>query len=287
MYYDPMIAKLVTHAPTRLEAIEAQADALDAFVIDGIQHNIPFLTSLMGHERWKSGKLSTGFIKEEYPDGFAGNVPAAEDQKLLAAVALSIEIQRKDRLDNLPGRLRPHTGDLREDWVVKVGGEYLDVKVPSGFVGVPLEIEALFPGDVEPVAITTRYHPGDLLWTGMVGEKSVTMQVRPVLNGVELRYRGATSVAKVLLPFTAALDKLMPIKAPPDTSKYLLCPMPGLVISIDVAEGEEIKAGATLAVVEAMKMQNVLRAERDCKVKSIKAKAGDSLAVDAVIIEFE
>ncbi len=287
MYYDPMIAKLVTHAPTRLEAIEAQADALDAFVIDGIQHNIPFLTSLMGHERWKSGKLSTGFIKEEYPDGFAGNVPHHEDQKLLAAVALSIEIQRRDRLDNLPGRLRPHSGDMREDWVVKVDGEYLDVKVPSGFVGVPLEIEALFPGDVEPVAITTRYHPGDLLWTGMVGEKTVTMQVRPVLNGVELRYRGATSIAKVLLPFTAALDKLMPIKAPPDTSKYLLCPMPGLVISIDVAEGEEIKAGATLAVVEAMKMQNVLRAERDCKVKSIKAKPGDSLAVDAVIIEFE
>jgi len=287
MYYDPMIAKLVTHGPTRLEAIEAQADALDAFVIDGIQHNIPFLTSLMGHERWKSGKLSTGFIKEEYPDGFHGNLPHAEDQKLLAAVALSIEIQRKDRLDNLPGRLRPHAGELREDWVVKVGGEYLDVKVPSGFVGVPLEIEALFPGDVEPVAISTRYHPGDLLWTGMIGEKSVTMQVRPVLNGVELRYRGATSVAKVLLPFTAALDKLMPIKAPPDTSKYLLCPMPGLIISIDVAEGEEIKAGATLAVVEAMKMQNVLRAERDAKVKAIKCKPGDSLAVDAVIIEFE
>jgi propionyl-CoA carboxylase alpha chain len=241
----------------------------------------------MGHERWKSGKLSTGFIKEEYPDGFTGNVPHAEDQKLLAAVALSIEIQRKERLDNLPGRLRPHDGTMREDWVVKVDGEYLDVKVPSGFVGVPLEIEALFPGEAEAVTISTRYHPGDLLWTGMVGEKTVTMQVRPVLNGVELRYRGATSVAKVLLPFTAALDKLMPIKAPPDTSKYLLCPMPGLIISIDVAEGEEIKAGATLAVVEAMKMQNVLRAERDAKVKAIKCKPGDSLAVDAVIIEFE
>ncbi len=287
MFYDPMIAKLVTHAPTRAQAIEAQADALDAFVIDGIQHNIPFLASLMGHERWKAGKLSTGFIKEEYPDGFHGNVPQAEDMKLLAAVALSIEIQRKDRLDNLPGRLRPHSGELREDWVVKVGGDYVDVKVPSGFVGVPLEIDALFPGDVEPVAISTRYQQGELLWTGMVGEREVTMQVRPVLNGVELRYRGATSVVKVLLPFTAQLDKLMPIKAPPDTSKYLLCPMPGLVISIDVAEGEEIKAGSTLAVVEAMKMQNVLRAERDCKVKSIKAKAGDSLAVDAVIIEFE
>jgi len=287
MYYDPMIAKLVTHAPTRLAAIEAQADALDAFVIDGIQHNIPFLTSLMGHERWKSGKLSTGFIKEEYPDGFHGNVPAIEDQKLLAAVALSIEIQRKDRLDNLPGRLRPHNGVLREDWVVKVGGEYLAVKVPSGFVGMPMEIEALFPGDVEPVTISTRYRQGELLWSGEIGERTVTMQVRPVLNGVELRYRGATSVVKVMLPFTADIDKLMPIKAPPDTSKYLLCPMPGLVVSIDVAEGEEIKAGSTLAVVEAMKMQNVLRAERDCKVKSIKAKPGDSLAVDAVIIEFE
>ncbi|MCE1235813.1 MAG: acetyl/propionyl/methylcrotonyl-CoA carboxylase subunit alpha [Hyphomicrobiales bacterium] len=287
MFYDPMIAKLVTHAPTRLEAIEAQADALDAFVIDGIQHNIPFLTSLMGHERWKSGKLSTGFIKEEYPDGFTGNEPHAEDQKLLAAVALSIEIQRKDRLDNLPGRLRPHNGELREDWVVKVGNEFLDVKVPAGFVGMPMEIDALFPGDVEPVAITTRYQQGELLWTGMIGEREVTMQVRSVLNGVELRYRGATSVVKVMLPFTAKLDKLMPIKAPPDTSKYLLCPMPGLVVSIEVAEGEEIKAGSTLAVVEAMKMQNVLRAERDCKVKAIKAKAGDSLAVDAVIIEFE
>ncbi len=287
MYYDPMIAKLVTHAPTRLEAIEAQADALDAFVIDGIQHNIPFLTSLMGHERWRSGKLSTGFIKEEYPDGFHGNVPHVEDRKLLAAVALSIEILRKDRLDNLPGRLKPHNGVLREDWTVKIDGEYIDVKVPSGFVGMPLEIEVLFPGDVEPVTVISRYRLGELLWTGEISGENVTMQVRSVLNGVELRYRGATSIGKVLMPFTAPLDKLMPFKAPPDTSKYLLCPMPGLIVSIEVAEGEEIKAGSTLAVVEAMKMQNVLRAERDAKVKSIKAKPGDSLAVDAVIIEFE
>ncbi len=287
MYYDPMIAKLVTHAPTRLEAIEAQADALDAFVIDGIQHNIPFLTSLMGHERWKSGKLSTGFIKEEYPDGFTGNVPHAEDRKLLASVALSMEMLRKDRLDDLPGRLRPHSGILREEWVVKVDGEYVPVTVPSGFVGMPLEFEVQFDGDVEPATVSTRFQPGDLLWTGEIGTTSITVQVRPIVGGWELRYRGATSIAKVFTPRTAALDALMPFKAPPDTSKYLLCPMPGLVISIDVAEGEEIKAGATLAVVEAMKMQNVLRAERDAKVKAIKAKPGDSLAVDAVIIEFE
>ncbi|MDK9694870.1 MAG: acetyl/propionyl/methylcrotonyl-CoA carboxylase subunit alpha [Siculibacillus sp.] len=287
MYYDPMIAKLVTHAPTRLEAIEAQADALDAFVIDGIQHNIPFLTSLMGHERWKSGKLSTGFIKEEYPDGFAGNVPHAEDRKLLASVALSMEILRKDRLDDLPGRLRPHPGTLREDWVVKIDGDHVPVTVPSGFVGMPLEFEVMFEGDAEPATVSTRFQPGDLLWSGDIGETAITVQVRPIIGGWELRYRGATSIAKVFSPRTAALDALMPIKAPPDTSKYLLCPMPGLVISIDVAEGEEIKAGATLAVVEAMKMQNVLRAERDGKVKAIKAKPGDSLAVDAVIIEFE
>jgi len=287
MFYDPMIAKLVTHAPTRLEAIDAQSDALDAFIIDGIQHNIPFLTSLHRHERWRSGRLSTGFIKEEYPDGFAGNVLSDEERKILGGVALAIEILRKDRLDNLPGRLRPHSGNLREEWVVKVDGEYTDVKVPSGFVGMPLEIEALFPGDAEPITISTRYQLGDLLWVGEVGGVPVTAQVRPILNGVELRYRGATATAQVLLPFTAKLDKLMPIKAPPDTSKFLLCPMPGLIISIDVADGEEVKAGQTLAVVEAMKMQNVLRAERDCKVKLVKAKPGDSLAVDAVIIEFE
>ncbi len=287
MYYDPMIAKLVTHAPTREEAIEAQADALDAFVIDGIQHNIPFLTALHQHPRWRSGKLSTGFIKEEFPDGFVPLTPAPEDRRILALVALSTEILRRDRLDNLPGRLRPHNGILREDWVVKLENEYIPVKVPSGFVGVPVEFSAILEGETEEVLVSSRWFPGDLLWVGDIGEDRVTVQVRPVLNGVELRYRGATLVAKVLMPATARLDALMPIKAPPDMSKYLLCPMPGQVVSIDVADGEAVEAGQTLAVIEAMKMQNVLRAERDCKVKVCRAKPGDSLAVDAVIIEFE
>ncbi|MBL8574133.1 MAG: acetyl/propionyl/methylcrotonyl-CoA carboxylase subunit alpha [Hyphomicrobiaceae bacterium] len=286
MYYDPMIAKLVTHGPTRLEAIEAQAQALDAFVIDGIQHNIPFLTALMQHERWRSGALSTGFIKEEFPDGFAPLTPAPEARKILAAAALSMEILRKDRLDNLPGRLRPHSGLMREQWVVKIDGEYISVMVGNGFAGIPLEIDALFEGDAVATPITSRWAPGENLWLGAVGEDEVTIQVRPVLNGVELRYAGATSIAKVMTPRIAELDKLMPFKAPPDTSRFLLCPMPGLIVSIDVKEGQEVKAGETLAVVEAMKMQNVLRAERDLTVKAIKAKAGDSLAVDAVIMEF-
>jgi propionyl-CoA carboxylase alpha chain len=287
MFYDPMIAKLVTHGPDRLAAIEAQADALDAFVIDGIQHNIPFLTALHQHPRWREGKLSTGFIKEEFPDGFQPLTPAAEDRRILALVALSCEILRKDRLDNLPGRLRPHNGQLREDWVVRLDNEYIHVRVPSGFVGVPVEFSAILEGESEEVLVSSRWFPGDLLWIGEVGETRVTVQVRPVLNGVELRYRGASIVAKVLMPRTAKLDALMPIKAPPDMSKYLLCPMPGLVVSIEVVDGEEVKAGQTLAIIEAMKMQNVLRAERDCKVKARRAEPGDSLAVDAVIIEFE
>ncbi|TBW34060.1 acetyl/propionyl/methylcrotonyl-CoA carboxylase subunit alpha [Siculibacillus lacustris] len=287
MYYDPMIAKLVTHAPTRLEAIDAQADALDAFVIDGIQHNIPFLTALHQHPRWREARLSTGFIKEEFPDGFHPLTPAPEDRRILALVALAVEILRRDRLDNLPGRLRPHNGVLREDWVVRLEGEYIHIKVPSGFVGVPVEFSAILDGESVETTVSSRWFPGDLLWVGEIGETPVTVQVRPVLNGVELRYRGATTIAKVLMPKTAALDALMPIKAPPDMSKYLLCPMPGQIVSIDVVDGEDVKAGQTLAVVEAMKMQNVLRAERDCKVKACRAKAGDSLAVDAVIIEFE
>lgn len=286
MFYDPMIAKLVTHAETREAAIDAQAEALDAFVIDGIQHNVPFLTALMSHERWRAGRLSTGFIKEEFPDGFAPVKPGLHDKRILAAAALAMELVHKDRLDNLNGRLRPHHGHLRTDWVVKLDGEYIKAKVPAGFIGVPVEFDLQFDGDETMIGVSSRWAPGDALWVGDVGDTTATIQVRPAKLGTELRYRGATALVQVMLPRIAELDALMPIKAAPDTSRFLLCPMPGLVVSIDVHEGQEVKAGETLAVVEAMKMQNVLRAERDVTVKAIKAKAGDSLAVDAVIIEF-
>ncbi|PLX36877.1 MAG: acetyl/propionyl-CoA carboxylase subunit alpha [Hyphomicrobiales bacterium] len=301
MFYDPMIAKLVTHAPTREEAISAQADALDAYLIDGIEHNIPFLTALMQHPRWIEGALSTGFIAEEYPDGFLGMEQSAEAKQVLASVALAIELIRKDRLDRLPGRLRPHSGHVAEKWAVSLERDvkelepgqshhekdYLPVELVVDFVSIPTELEVRFEGSDETVTVASDWMPGEALWQGQVGDRQVTVQVRPVENGVRLSWQGLTAKARVLSPRIAALDALMPIKLPPDTSKMLLCPMPGLVVSIAVTEGQEVKAGETLAVVEAMKMENVLRAERDLVVAKVNAAPGDSLAVDAMIMEFE
>ena len=286
MFYDPMIAKLVTHAPDRRAAIDAMSDALDECVIDGIAHNVPFLSALMSHPRWREGKLSTGFIAEEYPDGFAHIEPDATAKTVLASVAVAAELNRKERLDHLPGRLKPHPGGLRDDWVVRLGDLRVPVTVISGSAGVPIELELSIDGG-NPVKVSSMWAPGAPLWRGEVDGREVSVQVRPVLNGLELSWRGAAATARVFSPAIAALDALMPVKEPPDTSKMLLCPMPGLVISLDVEAGQEVQAGDTLAIVEAMKMENVLKAERDLVVKAVNVAPGDSLAVDAVIMEFE
>ncbi len=286
MYYDPMIAKLITHAPSRAEAIEAMSTALDGFTVDGIQHNVPFLTSLMKHPRWRSGALSTGFIAEEYPDGFVPAHPDEEAKRVLAVVALSMEALRRERLDHLPGRLRPHSGAVREKWVVRLDDDYLPADLVTGYPGTPIELDvAVAGGEVETVVADWR--PGDILWEGRIGALPVTVQVRPVQNGYRLDWQGYSVIAKTMTPRIAELDQLMPVKLPPDTSRLLLCPMPGLVVSVNVEAGQEVKAGETLAIVEAMKMENVLRAERDLVVSAVHAKAGDSLAVDAVIMDFE
>jgi len=286
MFYDPMIAKLVTHAPTREEAIDGMSEALDAFYVDGIQHNVPFLTALMNHPRWRSGELSTSFIADEYPDGFHPAEPDEGAQALLAAVALSMGALNRERLDHLTDRLRPHSGAIREDWVVKIDKTYIPIRLAAGYPGTPIEIDVAI-GEGPITTVESDWAPGDLLWNGKVGERNVTVQVRPVMGGYRLDWQGYSVIAKVMTPRIAELDDLMPEKLPPDTSKMLLCPMPGLVVSIAVEEGQEVKAGEQLAIVEAMKMENVLRAERDCTVSAIKAGAGDSLAVDAVIMEFE
>jgi propionyl-CoA carboxylase alpha chain len=284
VFYDPMIAKLVTHAPTRLEAIDAQAKALDSFLIEGIQPNIPFLTALMQHPRWREGRLSTGFISEEYPDGFGGRALDDEARSVLAAASVSMELVRKQRLDHLTGRLKPHSGKWRRDWVVRLDDEQIALTIPWGRATVPLEIEI---GESEDsVTIRSGWKPGDPVWVGLVGETEVAVQVRPAPGGQILSWRGVSVFSRAMLPETARLDALMPVKQPPDMSKYLLCPMPGLVVSIAVVDGQEVKAGEVLAVVEAMKMENVLRAERDGTVSTVRAKPGDSLAVDAVILEF-
>jgi len=285
MFYDPIIAKLCTWAPTRIAAIDAMSDALDSFVVDGIEHNIPFLAALMQHPRWREGRLSTGFIAEEYPDGFSPIVPTDEDKAVLAAVALSVELIRRDRLDRLTGRLAPHSGAIKPDWVVRIGDDYIDASIVDGMISVPIEVDLAIAGE-KPVTVTSDWRPGDPVWHGRVGKRQVSAQIRNVLNGVRIAWKGMAADIRVMLPDTAALDRLMPVKVPPDTSKLLLCPMPGLVVSVAVAEGQEVKAGETLAVVEAMKMENVLRAERDLTVEKINAKPGDSLAVDAVIMEF-
>ncbi|MCR5859292.1 acetyl/propionyl/methylcrotonyl-CoA carboxylase subunit alpha [Mesorhizobium sp. J428] len=285
MYYDPMIAKLCTWAPDRLEAIDAMSEALDQFVVDGIEHNIPFLAALMQHPRWREGRLSTGFIAEEFPDGFAPLAPSDEDKRTLAAVALAAELLRRDRLDRLGGRLAPHSGAIKPDWEIRVGDDYVKASIIEGMATVPMELDLTLDGG-KPVTVVSNWRPGEPVWNGTIGSRKVSAQVRPVPNGYRLAWKGMSVTARAMLPRTAELEKLMPVKLPPDTSKLLLCPMPGMLVSLAVAEGQEVKAGETLAVVEAMKMENVLRAERDLTVSKINAKAGDSLAVDAVIMEF-
>ncbi len=285
MFYDPMIAKLCTWAPDRLAAIDAMSAALDEFVVDGIEHNIPFLAALMRHLRWREGRLSTGFIAEEYPDGFAPVSPSAEEKAVLAAIATAVELLRRDRLDRLGGRLAPHSGALKPDWVVKLGADYLPVHLGEGMVSVPMELDVAV-AEGKPMTVASDWRPGEPVWRGTVGGRAVAAQLRPVDNGVRIAWQGMSVAARVMLPRTAELERLMPVKLPPDTSKFLLCPMPGLVVSLAVGEGQEVKAGETLAVVEAMKMENVLRAERDVTVSKINARPGDSLAVDAVIMEF-
>ncbi len=284
MYYDPMVAKLCTWAPTRLEAIEAMGEALDGFVVDGIEHNVPFLAALMKHPRWREGRLSTGFIAEEYPDGFAPMAPDASQQATLAAVALSASLIEANRRERFADRLRVPSGATREEWIVKLGDSYVDVRLVDGLVTIPFDMDIEIGGKISNVV--TDWRPGDVVWSGKAAGQSVIAQVRPVLNGLRLDWQGISLKAKVLTPRHAELEKLMPVKLPPDTSKLLLCPMPGLVVSIAVVEGQEVKAGETLAVVEAMKMENVLRAERDLIVSKVNAKPGESLAVDAVILEF-
>jgi len=286
MFYDPMIAKLVTYAPTRAEAIEGMSTALDEFQVDGIQHNVPFLASLMKHPRWRSGQLATSFIADEYPDGFEPATPDAEARSVLASVALSMHLIERERLDHLPGRLRPHHGGVRREWGVLINGEKLDAELIEGMAVTPLDIDVCVEGSPR-ARVASSWVPGDMLWKGQVGERNVSVQVRPVENGYQLDWQGYSVVAKVMTPRNAELAALMPEKVAPDTSNLLLCPMPGLVVSLHVEEGQEVKAGEQLAIVEAMKMENVLRAERDCVVSAIKAAPGDSLAVDAVIMEFE
>jgi propionyl-CoA carboxylase alpha chain len=285
IYYDPMIAKLVTHAGTRAEAIAAQARALDAFYIDGIRHNIPFLSALMQHKRWQEGRLSTGFIAEEFPEGFVATAPQGAVARRIAAVAAAIDHVLGERKRRISGQMVGRAVVRERQRSVWLGGEEIRLAVAreSRGIGVRFVGEA---GVETPHVLSATWKPGDPVWQGTIDGEPAVVQVRYIPNGFLLAHRGVEVKAFVYTESESAAARLMPIKVAADTSKKLLCPMPGLVVSIAVVPGQEVKAGETLAVVEAMKMENVLRAERDGTVKAVFAKKGDSLAVDAVILEF-
>jgi propionyl-CoA carboxylase alpha chain len=271
IWYDPMIAKLCTHAPTRSAAITAMADALDGFYVDGIQHNIPFLSAIMENPRWQSGALSTGFIAEEFPEGFQGNTLSEDLAARLvhaATVLDHIENRRKRRITT---QLNGRAVAFAHEREVKLGKTWHKVEITA---------------ETERHADECGWVPGAPVLTTEFGGKPLTVQVRRIPNGYRLAHRGIVLDAYVYTGREAELARLMPDKKAADTSKKLLCPMPGLVVSIAVSEGQEVKAGEPLAIVEAMKMENILRAERDVTVKKLNAKQGDSLAVDAVIMEF-
>ncbi len=298
VFYDPMIAKLITHGSDRASAIRAMGAALDGFAIDGIAHNIAFLRAIMDNPRWQEGRLSTGFIAQEFGDTFAGIQLADTDRVRLAGVALYIDTCRRAQINRLPDRFRPHSGDYTGAWVVEFDGTALNVQILSARGGEGPLIGALTfahdGGDAWRVC-TTHY---DLhQWQGTVtpvGDTApaavshgICVQLRPVLNGWHFSWRGAGTTVKVMRPRIARLAALMPVREPADTSRLLLCPMPGLVVSIAVQVGQAIKAGDELCVIEAMKMENVLRAERDVTVAQIHVAPGDSLAVDEPIMAFD
>jgi propionyl-CoA carboxylase alpha chain len=284
LHYDPMIAKLVTHAPTRAAAIAAQAEALDAFAVDGIRHNIPFLSALMAHPRWREGRLSTGFIAEEFPDGFTPPAPEGAVARRLAAVAAWIDHRLNARKRGISGQMRaPGLLTFERERVVRLGAGEAASEQAVTLEGEGARVRF---ADGAELALSSGWRPGDPVWTGTIDGEAVAVGVRPVLNGVALTHAGAQAEARVYTRREAQLAALMPEKVQGGAGKQVLCPMPGLVKAILVQPGQEVKAGEALAVVEAMKMENVLRAERDATVATVAAKEGESLAVDAVILEF-
>jgi propionyl-CoA carboxylase alpha chain len=282
MFYDPMVAKLCTHAPTRLEAVDAMADALDRFEVEGIGHNLPFLSALMQHPRWREGRLSTGFIAEEYPDGFAPVPPNDDTIKRFAIAALLLSHISGERNAQISGaRFSQAEKRAHEDKVVRIAGQEI-----TGHIDDTDDVYLVRLPGREPLSVTTDWTPGAKLAVFDIDGVTNAIKVEPADAGWRLRQLGVDVRVQVFSPRIAELARLMKEKVAPDTSSLLLCPMPGLIVSIAVNEGDEVQEGQTLAVVEAMKMENVLKAERKGVVSRIPVKAGDSLAVDEIIMEF-
>ena len=285
MFYDPMIAKLCTWAPERAGAIEAMRDALDGFEVEGIGHNLPFLSAVMDHPRFVSGQITTAFIAEEYPDGFQGVGLPPEHLARIAAACAAMHRVAEIRRTRVSGRMDNHERKVGAEWVVTLTGHEGTTRLEAVILADRHGADVTIGGDV--LRVESDWTPGQPLARLSVGGEALVLKVGKITHGFRIRTRGADLIVHVRTPRQAELAALMLEKAEADTSKMLLCPMPGMIVRIDVAEGDEVQQGQALAVVEAMKMENVLRAERKGVVSKVNAAAGDSLAVDDVILEFE
>ena len=282
MYYDPMIAKLCTWAPTREAAIAHMRDALDGFELEGIGHNLPFLSAVMDHDIFIKGEMTTAFIEEQYPDGFEGVTLDEAALRKIAASAAAMHRVAEIRRTRVSGRMDNHERRVGADWVVSLQGQDYPVTIAADREGSDVHFE-----DGTVLRVASKWTPGDQLARLDVNGEGLVLKVGKISGGFRIRSRGAEVKVHVRTPRQAELAKLMPEKVAPDTSKMLLCPMPGLIVKINVEEGEEVQEGQALCTVEAMKMENILRAERKGTVSKINAAPGDSLAVDEVIMEFE
>ncbi len=282
MFYDPMIAKLCTWGPTRDAAIEEMRLALDTFEVEGIGHNLPFVAAVMDHPRFVAGDITTAFIAEEYPDGFKGaTLPEAELRRVAAAAAAMNRVS-EIRISRISGTMDNHSRKVGNDWVVSLDGHAYAVTVSADPTGSTVSF-----ADGTAMRVKSDWKPGQPLARLSVDGAPLVIKVDHVPMGYRMRLRGADLRVYVRTPRAAQLATLMLEKAPPDTSKYLLCPMPGLLVRLAVSEGDEVQEGQTLATVEAMKMENNLKAEKSGVVRKLCAAAGSSLKVDDVILEFE
>ena len=281
MYYDPMIAKLCTWAPDRAKAIEQMRIALDRFEVEGIGHNLPFLSAVMDHKKFISGKITTAFIAEEYSEGFNGVDLNDDEIKDLAACAAAMNRVAEIRRTKISGRMDNHERRVGDDWVVQIAGKVFLVNVLADTAGANVIFE-----DETSIRISGDWLPGKKLANMTAGDKNLVIKINKITGGFRMRTRGADLKVLVRTPRQAELSKHMQEKLPPDTSKMLLCPMPGLLVKIDVEIGQEVQEGQPLCTVEAMKMENILRAERKGVVAKTNSSVGDSLAVDDIILEF-
>lgn len=282
MYYDPMIAKLCTWGPDRASAIEGMRVALDSFEVEGIGHNLPFLSAVMDHPKFVSGDMTTAFIAEEYPEGFDGVSLEEETLSRIAAACAAMHRVAEIRRTRVSGRMDNHERHVGESWVVSLQGVDYPVTIKADREGSTVQFD-----DGRALRVASEWTPGDTLARVDVDGAMLVLKVGKISGGFRIRSRGAELKVHVRSPRQAELARLMPEKLPPDTSKLLLCPMPGLIVSVAVEEGQEVQEGQALCTVEAMKMENILRAEKKGVVSKLNAGPGDSLAVDDVIMEFE